>query len=35
VPEDALISRPEVEAMLWAIHDINVNLDKIARFIEE
>jgi hypothetical protein len=34
VEAEALISRPEVEAMLWAIQDINVNIDRLVSFIE-
>jgi hypothetical protein len=34
VEADALISRPEVEAMLFTIVDISVNIERIVRFIE-
>jgi hypothetical protein len=33
--EEVLSSRPEVVAMLWAIHDINDNIGRVVRFIEE
>ena len=31
---EALISRPEVEAMLLAIFDISINIERIVSFIE-
>lgn len=32
--EEALISRPEVAAMLFALADINVNVDRIVDLLE-
>jgi hypothetical protein len=34
VEGEALISRPEVEAMLLAISDISINIERIVSFIE-
>jgi hypothetical protein len=34
VEEEALISRPELTAMLFALADINVNVDRIVDLLE-